>query len=204
MPALLCTEMRVLLASVSISAFSPAGIVSSMQTNATARVMAPPVSAVRSLLRPRWARMNPRYFIRSRGATDHVPAGGQHDRFAGALRRLALEQDSLVEMIRFIDEAQRARIVGDHHHRLAEVGLQLAQQTEDLLGVARVKIAGRLIGDDEGGIGDDGAGNGDPLLLAARQRARVMVEAVGEADDAQRRFGPLPPLALVEVGEQQR
>src|SRR5262245_7604750 len=204
MPALLCTEMRVLLARVSISASRPAGIVSRMQTNATARVMAPPVSAVRSLLRPRLARMKPRYFMRSRSAADHVSAGREHDRFAGALRRLALEQDAFIEMIRFIDEAERARVVRDHYHCLAEFGLELAQQAEDLFGVAGVEIAGRLIGDDEGGIGDDGAGNGDALLLTARQRAREMVEAVGEADDAQRRFGPPPPLALVEVGEQQR
>ena len=76
--------------------------------------------------------------------------------------------------------------------------LQLAQQGEDRLGVARVEVAGRLVGDDEVGVGDDGARDGDALLLAARQRARVVVEAVFEADDAQRRLGAAHALGLVE------
>ena len=38
-------------------------MVSSRHTSATANMIAPPVSAVRSLLRPKLARMSPRYFI---------------------------------------------------------------------------------------------------------------------------------------------
>ena len=103
-----------------------------------------------------------------------------------------------------VDEAQGARVVRHHDDRLAEVVLELAQQREDRLGVARVEIAGRLVGDDQIGIGDDGARDGDALLLAARERARVVVEPLVEADDAQRGLGALQALGLVEMREQQR
>ena len=32
----------------------------------------------------------------------------------------------------------------------------------------RVEVAGRLVGQQQGGLRDQGAGDGDPLLLAAR------------------------------------
>ncbi len=45
------------------------------------------------------------------------------------------------------------------------------------------------------GIGDDGAGDADALLLAARELPRIVLGAVGEADDLQRDADALLPLA---------
>src|SRR5262245_30670277 len=47
--------------------------------------------------------------------------------------------------------------------------LQLAHQVEDLLGRTCVEVSGRFIGDNQGRIGDDGPGDADALLLAARK-----------------------------------
>ena len=46
----------------------------------------------------------------------------------------------------------------------------------------RIDIAGRLVGDEQLGPADHRAGDGDALLLAARQRRRAGAGAVGEAD----------------------
>ena len=54
------------------------------------------------------------------------------------------------------------------------------------------------------GIGDDGAGDADALLLAARQLARVVLGAFGEPDDLQRDARPLSPLRLRQLRQQQR
>ena len=50
----------------------------------------------------------------------------------------------------------------------------------------RVQVAGRLVGEDHLGPGDQRPGQGDPLLLAAGQLARPVTEAVGEPSDSMR------------------
>ena len=45
-----------------------------------------------------------------------------------------------------------------------------------------VEIAGRLVGDDDGGIGRQRAGERDALLLAAGQLGRIMIEAAAKPD----------------------
>ena len=48
---------------------------------------------------------------------------------------------------------------------------QLEQQVDDLPAGLAVEIAGRLVGQQQRGPADEGAGEGDPLLLAAGQLA---------------------------------
>src|SRR5205807_3138415 len=98
------------------------------------------------------------------------------ERLGGARRLVALEQAALVEVVDVLYPAQRAGIMGHEHDRLVELAVQLGQQGEHRIGALRVEIAGRLVGDDEIGIGDDGAGNRHALLLAARQSARQLRE----------------------------
>ena len=43
----------------------------------------------------------------------------------------------------------------------------------------------RLIGEDDGRIAGEGAGNGDALLLAATEIGRILAGFVGEADALQ-------------------
>ena len=65
--------------------------------------------------------------------------------------------------------------------------VELLEQVEDLVGALAVEIAGRLVGDDDLRVGDDGARDRHALLLAAGELARVVVDAVLEADHARAR-----------------
>jgi hypothetical protein len=97
-------------------------------------------------------------------------------------------------VVDLVDELLAARVVRDHHDGLAEVAAQVAQESEDLDGVLRVEIAGRLVGDHDLGIRHDRARDRDALLLAARHLARHVLGALGEADHAQRGARALAPL----------
>jgi hypothetical protein len=58
-------------------------------------------------------------------------------------------------------------------------------------GRRRARRRGRLVGEHDGGPGDERARDGDALLLAAGQLARPVRAAVGEADGADERLEPL-------------
>ena len=60
--------------------------------------------------------------------------------------------------------------------------VELPKHPHHFLAVMRVEVAGRLVGEDQLGIGDERAGDRDALLLAARKLARTMPGAVGDAD----------------------
>ena len=72
-------------------------------------------------------------------------------------------------------------LVRDQHDGLAAV-VQLLEDAHDLFGRARVEVAGRLVGEEDGRIGDQRAGDGHALLLAAGELRRLVVLAAGEAD----------------------
>ena len=58
-------------------------------------------------------------------------------------------------------------VVGDQHQRHAALGMLGEEQIDDLLAGRLVKIAGRLVRDQDRGIGRQRAGERDALLLAA-------------------------------------
>ena len=62
------------------------------------------------------------------------------------------------------------------------LGVEGAEEGHDLGTALRVEVAGRLVGEDEGGAADEGAGDGDPLLLAAGELVRLVVPPVADAD----------------------
>ena len=65
---------------------------------------------------------------------------------------------------------RRDRVVGDHHDRLAAGRRRSRAAGRAPRGAVRgVERAGRLVGEHDGRVGDQGAGDGDPLLLAAGQ-----------------------------------
>ncbi len=68
-------------------------------------------------------------------------------------------------------------VVRDHDDRLLKLAVELFQQVEDLAAGGAVEIAGRLVGDQQVGVGDDRPGDGDALLLAAGELARIVVLA---------------------------
>ena len=84
-------------------------------------------------------------------------------------------------------------LVGDHHDR-PPGGVQVVEDLQDLALGGAVDVAGRLVGEDQRGIGDDRARDRDPLLLAAGELLRAVRGAVGEADGGERGERALPPL----------
>ena len=78
---------------------------------------------------------------------------------------------------------------------------ELAEQFEDAGGGFAVEVAGRLVGDEERRIGDDGAGDGDALFLAAGKFGRRVVHAVAETDQRQRGSPPGRGVPFSTCGE---
>ena len=59
------------------------------------------------------------------------------------------------------------QVVGDHHQGLA-VGLhRQLQKAQHILAGFAVQVAGGLVGQKDGGLGNQGPGDGHPLLAAA-------------------------------------
>ena len=87
--------------------------------------------------------------------------------------------------------AAAAGVVGDHDDRLAEVVDRAAQQGEHVAPGARVEVAGRLVGEDDGRARDQRARHGDALLLAAGELRRAVPAAVREPDRVDQRLEPL-------------
>ncbi len=76
-------------------------------------------------------------------------------------------------------------LVGDEHDRPA-AGVQLVEQREHVGARRGVEVAGGLVGQDQGRVGDERTGNGDALLLAAGELAGSMVDAVRQPDPGER------------------
>ena len=55
------------------------------------------------------------------------------------------------------------------------------------MAIVRVEVAGRLVGPHDRGLGDEGAGDGDALLLTAGQLVRTVLRAVAEPDAIEHR-----------------
>ena len=72
--------------------------------------------------------------------------------------------------------------MGDDDNGAPEFIAQGAQQPENGIGRCPVEIAGGFVAEQELGIADDRARDGDALLLPARQLARVVGAALFEPD----------------------
>ena len=73
--------------------------------------------------------------------------------------------------------------------RRAELVLQPLQQLQDFLGHQRVERRGRLVADDQLGLGGQRAGDADALLLAAGELAGTAVGEVRRQADLRQQFG---------------
>ena len=94
--------------------------------------------------------------------------------------------------------------MGDHHDGGALL-VQLGEQLHYLQTILGVKVTRRLIGQDQLGVHHDGTGNGDALLLTARELLRKVVCAVADGHPAQHFFNTLLTLLLgyAKVGQRQ-
>src|SRR4051794_30189647 len=96
-------------------------------------------------------------------------------------------------------------LVGDHDDGPAG-RVQVVEHPQQVGAGLGVQVAGRLVGQDQRGRGDQGTGDRDPLLLAAGQLRRLVVQPVAQPNQVERGQRPPAPLlpgdALV-VGERQ-
>ena len=77
------------------------------------------------------------------------------------------------------DLADHAHLVGDDDDGDAQAVAHVADEIEDGAGGVRVQCAGGLVAQEDGGLVGQGAGDADPLLLAAGELGGVGGSAVG-------------------------
>jgi hypothetical protein len=76
-------------------------------------------------------------------------------------------------------------IVRDHQDGLTQPMVQVAEQGQHGVRVFSIQIAGGFIGQQDSRLIDDGACNGDTLLLAAGKRAGLVIQAALDAEQLQ-------------------
>ena len=79
--------------------------------------------------------------------------------------------------------------MGDEDEGGAFDAVEVEEEFEDVRAVGGVEVAGGLVGEDDGRAEDEGAGEGDALLLAAGELDGVVVHAVAEADGGEELAG---------------
>ena len=77
--------------------------------------------------------------------------------------------------------------------------IEPAEQFQDLFAGVGVKVAGGLVGKEDGGIIDQSPGDGHPLLLAAGELRGFVIQAPLQTDPVEQIFGPLAGLPVGEV-----
>src|SRR5262245_12190361 len=99
--------------------------------------------------------------------------------------------------------ARHVWLVGDDDDGDA-VTVQVLEQGHDLHAGPRVESASGLVGQDEYGLIDEGAGDGDALLLTAGELSGVMMLAIRQPDRRQLCLGALPSIARCRPGVEER
>ena len=93
-----------------------------------------------------------------------------------------LFQPSLTQHEAAVAEVCEAFVVRGEEHAGARLAAEGEEERADLRARARVEVARRLVGEDEAGPRDEGAGDGHALLLAARKLSGRVSEARPESD----------------------
>ena len=83
-------------------------------------------------------------------------------------------------------------------------GVYLVEEVHDFVAGAGVEGAGRLVGEDDGRLVDEGARNGHALLLAAGQLVGPVVNALGQAHGVEGAGGLLAALVRRQAAVDQR
>jgi acyl-CoA thioesterase-1 len=94
--------------------------------------------------------------------------------------------------------------VGDHDDGHTELRLEFAEEIEDGFAGGRVEIAGGLVGKKNFGTIDEGAGDGDALLLAAGELRGAMTETMCQADTLEGFADAGGALGPIDFGEAKR
>ena len=85
-------------------------------------------------------------------------------------------------------------VVGDHDGGLA-LAVEFGEEVEDPVAGLPIEVAGRFVGEEEVGLVNQGAGDGDALPFAAAEFAGAVFEAFAEAESLEESGG-----ALADVG----
>src|SRR6516164_2979551 len=99
------------------------------------------------------------------------------------------------------DDGGQLRLVGDHgpvadlDRARDAVGAQLHEELEDRVAGVGVEVSGRLVGEHEGRVADERAGDRDALALPARQLRRGVGRARRQPDAIERSACARQPLA---------
>jgi hypothetical protein len=113
-------------------------------------------------------------------------------------------EDAFVEVKSGLSAGGDQGVVGDHHDGFVVLANEFFEEGHDFIGAFAVEVAGGLVAEEEGGVGDDGASDGDALFLTARELAGEVIHAVGKADDRKGGFYVGAALGLRELGEKKR
>ena len=97
--------------------------------------------------------------------------------------RLDVRDLSVAHVQDAVGNRGRFRVVRNHQHGLLQLAAGSSQHSEHGVGVLGIEIAGGLIGKNDGWPCDQGSGNGDALLLAARELVWPMIEAAVDAEE---------------------
>jgi hypothetical protein len=73
-------------------------------------------------------------------------------------------------------------VVGDEEKGFAAGPDEIGKEAEDAVGIFRVEVAGRFVGEDDLGVVGEGAGDSDALLFAAGEVAAGALGFGGKAD----------------------
>jgi hypothetical protein len=128
---------------------------------------------------------------------------GSHGHAAGPVsrQRALREQLALLEMPYGFSELRSVWVVSYHDDGFVEFAIQARQHREHILGRGGIQVSGRLIGQDQVGVGDYGAGDGYALFLTAGQLLGQVTHAIAEADQFQGRLGMLEAFFLRKIGQ---
>src|SRR6266478_671039 len=99
---------------------------------------------------------------------------------------LAVEKLALLQVYSPLRECRGFRIVCDDDHSLTGFAVERLEQRQDFVRGRGIEVAGRLIGDEQCWVGHQRAGDGDALLLAARQLPGQVTHPVAESDEFER------------------
>ena len=79
-------------------------------------------------------------------------------------------------------------LVGDEHDGVA-FGVEVVEEGHDLVAGLGVEVSGGLVGEDDGGLVDQGAGDGDALALTAGELVGLVHHAGAEVDGFEHGLG---------------
>ena len=108
-----------------------------------------------------------------------------------ALQRAVVVQAAVLQFDAAIGLTRDVRVVRDHQNRVTRA-MQLAEQFHHDGFVFLVEVAGRLVGQNQLGLIDQGASNRHALLFATRKLRGKMRQPVAEPDA----LAALRPLAI--------